>query len=87
MKKTKSALVKSIKQKLKGGAMKTPCKGGEMKIPCKGKAMKKTRILKDVEVLAPVQRFQSSMVDRVLPASRPLIQLGSAQFGDVLIRG
>lgn len=84
MKKMKSALVKSIKQKLKGGAMKTPCKGGAMKT---GKAMKKTRMLKDVEVLAPVQRFQSSMVDRVLPASRPLIQLGSAQFGDVLIRG
>ena len=39
-----------------------------------------------VEPAVRTQRYFTSMVDRILPAARPLVQIGNAQNGDLFLR-
>lgn len=65
------------KKTMKGAVKKTK--------PMKGKGM--AAILdKSVTPMVRADRYFGSMVDMVLPAARPLVQIGSAQYGDLFIR-
>lgn len=60
-----------------------------------GCGMKKTKTIpkKSIKMVEPssclvgTQRYNGTMVDMALPASRPLISLGNAQYGDMYLKG
>lgn len=57
------------------------------------KKQTRKRVPKVIEMMKPMdhlvrtQRYSTSMVDNVLPASRPLISLSTAAYGDLFIKG
>lgn len=88
----KDKLSKLMKAKTAGKAMRLKLTEEEMVGSGITKKMKRTRAksgepILDMSVSPMVrpQRFFAGMVDQVLPAARPLIQLGNAQYGDIMI--
>lgn len=65
------------KKKVMGNGMKTKT------VPKKSISMK---MVEPSSCLVGTQRYNGTMVDMALPASRPLISLGNSQYGDLYIR-
>lgn len=52
----------------------------------RGGRMKVMKMVEPSSCLVGTQRYNGTMVDMALPAARPLISLGNAQYGDLFIR-
>lgn len=77
-------LSKLMKAKTMGKGMRLKLDEEEMMGSGIVKKTKRTRTAKPVMMMEA--RQYSSLADRILPASRPLIQIGDAQHGDLFIR-
>lgn len=93
MKLGKDKLSKLMKAATGGKAMRLKMSDAELSGSGMMKKTVKKRIPKSVamlettvEPIVQTQRYFGTMVDRVLPAARPLIQLGNAQYGNLFIR-
>lgn len=94
MKLKKDKLSKLMKAKTAGKAMRIKLSEEEMAGSGIMKKVKRTRVGKmaidmlesTVEPTVRAQRFFGSMVDLVLPAARPLIQIGNAANGDLFLK-
>lgn len=89
---SKEKVKKLMKSKMSGKASRIKLTEDEM---TGSGIMKKTRrkrmpriieMLEPTETLMRTQRYNTSMVDTILPASRPLIQIGNAQNGDLFLK-
>lgn len=61
-------------------------KGGAVKKAAPKKTKGVIMLDKSVTPMVRTDRYFGTMVDRVLPAARPLVQIGDAQHGDLFIR-
>lgn len=93
MKLTKEKVMKMLKAKAKGKASRLKMTETEMEGSGVMKKPKRKRVPKVIEMMEPsetmvrTQRYSTKMVDSALPASRPLISLSTANYGDLYLKG
>lgn len=89
---SKDKIAKLMKAKMRGKASRIKMTEAEMTGSGIMKMTRRKRVPKVIEMLEPTdtmvktQRYNTSMVDTILPASRPLIQIGNATNGDIFLK-